>query len=345
MAKAEEQQMDVEFKGMPGADLVSEEEAESFQVNLNFDEPEVEEEVDFPKDAEAVVEDTKAEEEVEEEPEEEEEEEEEEAKEEPEAEAEEEAEEEIVEVEAEAAEPKKPKPPMVPKSRLDEVLAKNKKLQKQIDTQSEKEPEKAEAPKYDFDTKEQEYQQLVLDGEAKKATGLRNEIRKAEKEQVLFEVKQETGKDIAQDRQAQELQTKAAEIAEVFPILDESSEGFDKELAGEIVELRDAFIIQGYDPSDSLAKATDVVLTMQHPELLQADDISTSRKIARTVTEKRQKTTVKKKLIASKAQPPTLKGEGTSKRGDKVVDIHILSDDEFGALPEDTLRRLRGDFG
>ena len=30
--------------------------------------------------------------------------------------------------------------------------------------------------------------------------------------------------------------------------------------------------------------------------------------------------------------------------GKKVVDINVMSDDEFGALPEETLRRLRGDF-
>jgi len=52
-----------------------------------------------------------------------------------------------------------------------------------------------------------------------------------------------------------------------------------------------------------------------------------------------------KKLKASKSQPPKMKGEGTSKRGDKVADINVLSDDEFGALPDDTLKRMRGDFG
>jgi hypothetical protein len=36
-----------------------------------------------------------------------------------------------------------------------------------------------------------------------------------------------------------------------------------------------------------------------------------------------------------------MKGESKAK---KVVDINVLSDDEYKALPEDTLRRLRGDF-
>jgi hypothetical protein len=38
-----------------------------------------------------------------------------------------------------------------------------------------------------------------------------------------------------------------------------------------------------------------------------------------------------------------MKGEGA--RGEKKVDLNMLSDDEFSALPEETLRRLRGDFG
>jgi len=36
--------------------------------------------------------------------------------------------------------------------------------------------------------------------------------------------------------------------------------------------------------------------------------------------------------------------KGDSSKNKKVVDINTLSDDEFGALPEETLRRMRGDF-
>ena len=40
-----------------------------------------------------------------------------------------------------------------------------------------------------------------------------------------------------------------------------------------------------------------------------------------------------------------MKGEGASSRGDKPIDLTKLSQKEFDALPEETLRRLRGDFG
>lgn len=352
MAKAKEQ-MDIEFKGMPGADLVSEDEAKSFQVNLNFDEveeeaPPVEEETaEEPVEVEAAEEaldpepevqaEAEAEVEAEVEPEAE-------LEAEPEVETQVEAEAEVEPVEVEEK-PKKPKAPMVPKSRLDEVLAKNKQMQKQIaEHDKQQADQQAQAPKYDFDVKEQEYQQLVLDGATKKATALRGEIRAAEREHVMFEVQQQTGQTVQRDREAQELSTKAQEIEETFPVLNENSEQFNRELAEEVRDLRDAFMVQGFTAADSLAKATEYTLAAKQPELLQpAED--NAKNVTKLAAVSRQKTGVKKKMEASKSQPPALKGESTSQRGDKAPDINVLSDEEFSALPEETLRRMRGDFG
>ena len=353
---------DVVMDGMPGADRVTEEEVQPFQVDLNFevpDAPEPPEEVEFPAQEEAVEEEAEAvvEEEVTDEvdsedtseaevPEEIEGEaaDGEEAEGEPEADVEENV---LADLEV-AEEPEPPKAPMVPKSRLDEVLAKNKKMQKQLDEIQQKEAEaKVEAPQYDFDTKEQEYQQLILDGDTANATKLRGEMRAAEKEQMMFEVQQQMGQTVQQDRQSQELQAKATEIANTFSVLNEDSPDYNEELTQEVAELIYAFIVQGYGPADSLAKATEYTLAAKHPELLQGEEASAPVKVQqnKAAVAKRQKTTVQKKLAASKSQPPALKGEGTAKRGETVTDINVLSDDEFSALPEETLRRLRGDFG
>ena len=45
---------------------------------------------------------------------------------------------------------------------------------------------------------------------------------------------------------------------------------------------------------------------------------------------------------AAEKQPPAMKGKNKT---DKKVDIDNLSIDEFDALPAETLRRMRGDFG
>ena len=341
MAESEDIQADIVLEGMPGADVVTEEQVENFKVDLNFEEEtteeeqtaeaETEEEVEFPSEDVVVEEEEVEAQAVEEEV------------------VEEEApEEEEVEAQAEEVveeEPEKPKAPiLVPKARLDEVLAKNKVMQKKITEFEEKEAEsQAEAPQYEFEDKEVEYQQLVLDGEPTKAAELRSEIRTAEREQVMFEMKKEMGQTVQISQTERELAVKAQEIQEVFPIFDENSADYDAELTDEVVGLRDAFAYQGYDAADALAKATDVVLQMKKPELLQTEESDSAPQ--QVLQQKRQKATVKKKIAAAKSQPPELQGEGTSQRGEKAVDVKILSDDEFGAPPEETLRRLRGDFG
>jgi len=338
---------DLVFEGMPGADAKTEEDVAPFQVDMNFETTEEE------------VEETETEEQT--------------AEEEPVAEetTEEVAEEQVEEVAAEqtedvpeATEPEsvqaddeqpvdtvaeepeveEPKAPMVPKSRLDEVLAKNKEMQKKIqDMEGDK--EETAAPSFDFVAKEKEYQDLVLEGETEKAALLREDIRKAERQQLMSEVQSQMGQTVQQDREKHELAKKATEIIEVFPVFNEKSKQYDEKLANEVMELRDAFIYQGYGAADSLAKATEVTLLSKRPDLLQAaEDVAEdpAPQLTKAVQERKQKANVKNKVAAAQSQPPEMKGDSTKNK--KVVDINVMSDDEFGALPEETLRRLRGDF-
>lgn len=236
------------------------------------------------------------------------------------------------------------KAPMVPKSRLDEVLAKQKALQKQLDEFTKAQNEaKQRAPEYDFEAKEIEYQTLVLDGEAAKAVALRNEIRQAEKEQFMFEVQQRMGQTVQQNQELTELQAKAAEIQANFPVLDENSASFDLDLQNEVVALRDAFITQGYVPADALTKATEYTLAARRPELLKPQPVSKTNEQAKKVQELKQKANVSKKLEAADSQPPQMRGESAGSKT-KSIDITKLTEKEFNALPQETLKRLRGDF-
>ena len=336
------------FEGMPGADAKTEEDVQPFQVDMNFEDEPKEETVEETEETETTEEEPVAEETTEEVAEEETEEATAEATEEQPVETDEDSvptdDEQPVEAVEEDEQVEEPKSPMVPKSRLDEVLAKNKEMQKRLQDMEEKPAEEA-VPEYDFVSKEKEYQDLVLEGETDKAALLRNEIRTAEREQVMSEMQSKMGQTVQQDRELHELNQKATEIMEVFPIFDEKSKSYDEKLTNEVMELRDAFIYQGYGAADSLAKATEVTLLTKKPELLQASDepkADPAPTLTKAVQEKKQKATVKKKVEASQSQPPQMKGESTQNK--KVVDINTLSDDEFGALPEETLRRMRGDF-
>ena len=335
------------FDGMPGADAKTEEDVKPFEVDMNFED--TEEKVEEVEEEETTEEEPATEEKTEEVAEEQVEEP---VAQETESQSEEAEQESVptddgqpVETVAEEPEVEEPKAPMVPKSRLDEVLAKNKEMQKRLQTLESETKEEDTTPKYDFVAREKEYQELVLDGETDRAAQLREEIRSAEREQMMSEMQSKMGQTVQQDREAHELNKKANEIMEVFPVFDQKSKQFDERLANEVMELRDAFIFQGYGAADSLAKATEITLIRSKPELLEVETAGTTDAaptLNKVVQEKKKQANVSKKVAASQSQPPQMKGESTQNK--KIVDINVLSDDEFGALPEETLRRMRGDF-
>ena len=242
-----------------------------------------------------------------------------------------------------------PKKPMVPKSRLDEVLAKQRKLQEQLDALSaEKEvvPSEPAPEAYDFDSKELEYQEHVLNGETEKAVALRKEIRVAEKTQLEFEMSQKFSQHTEQSKEMDALQITASEIETKYPVFDKNSDSFSQEYTDEVLELRDAFISQGKNAADSLQKAVNFVVQTNAIKVVGGEstlDAPAPKQTTDQVAKKRKE--VSKKLKAAETQPPDMPGETSSAHGEKVVDISSMTDEEFNALPAATLKRLRGDIG
>ena len=196
------------FDGMPGADAKTEEDVKPFQVDMNFEtteeeveetetEEETTEEEPVAEEATEEVAEEQVEEPVAEETESESEETEQESvpgnDEQPVEAVEEGSEEPEVE---EVAEVEEPKSPMVPKSRLDVVLAKNKEMQKRLQDIEGEKTDAPEVPEYDFVGKDKEYQELILDGETEKAAALRNEIRQAERTQLMSEMQSQMGQTV-----------------------------------------------------------------------------------------------------------------------------------------------------
>jgi len=315
----------IEFNVMPGADPV--EDSDLPALDLSFDE--VLAEIKPSDEVEEADEVEETAEEVEEAPEEA-------------AEAAEEAEE--VE-ETPVAEEKPTKKPMVPKARLDEVLAKQKALQKQLDELNAANVKAEDAPEeYDFDAKEVEYQNMVLDGESAKAVALRREIRKAERTTLEYEMRQEMSQTVHQDRQINALQQAATAMEEAYPVFSRDSEHFDEGMTNEVVELRDAFILKGYEAVDALSKAVKYVVKDHELDQAEAEPVTLAGKAPNSDELAKKRAQVSKKLRAAEAQPPELPGESGANFGDKPLDIANMTEDEFAALPEATLKRLRGDI-
>ena len=336
MSKQEDKTEDkpLEFDVMPGADKPEDE--DSMQLDLSF--PDLEEKAEEETVAEEEIE-TVAEEETETVAEEVEEVEESVSEDEQSTEEETETEEEPVIAEKPA------KKTMVPKARLDEVLAKQKALQKQLDEINAANEKAAEAPDaYDFDAKEVEYQNMVLDGETDKAVALRREIRKAEREQLEFEMRQEMNQTVTQDRQMTALQQAANAMEDAYPIFDRNSEVYNEDVTNEVVELRDAFMMKGYEAVDALSKAVKYVVKDHDLDQTQESAPSLAGQAQKTDEVARKRAQVTRKLRVADSQPPELPGESSSNHGEKGVDLSTLTEDEFAALPEATLKRLRGDI-
>lgn len=340
MAKEEtpKDQFDDVFDVMPGADKDTEE-VEALDLNFGLGDEPVEEpvaEADEVEETEEVEEEVVAEAEQEEdEP----------VEEEP---AAEETEEVVAEAEAEP-EPA-PEPPkdnkMVPKSRLDEVLAKQKALQKQLDDMKKAQEPPADAPEaYDFAAKEREYMNLVLDGKEAEAVQLRQEIRTAEKTQLEFDMSQKMQQTVSQNAQATALQAAANELEANFPVFDQNSADYNADYTQEVIDLRDAFIVQGFDAVDALSKAANFVIK-DHGLAEEAPQESTLTQSAAPMQDEvaKKRAEVNKKLKAAKAQPPELPGESSAARGEKALDISSMTEEEFDALPDATIKRLRGDL-
>ena len=318
----------IKYETMPGADALEGQEGDDLDMNFAFGE-EAETEAEEETEAEVEVTEAEVEEDVSHETK-------------TETETETKAEE-TEEVEAKETEPEKKetKSPMIPKSRLDEVLAQNKALKKRIAQTEEAEKAAEETPNaYDFDAKEEEYMDAVLDGDKDKAKAIRKEIRQAEATKMETELTRDIETKVTRNSTANAVQDAASAIEEAFPIFDANSDQFNKELTDEVNKYMTGFISSGQNPVEALEEATTYVL--QKNNMLDSSTVADVPALGQA-KEQKQRSQVSKKLKAADAQPPELPGESSAAKGEKALDVNNMTPEEFDALPDATLKRLRGD--
>ena len=237
---------------------------------------------------------------------------------------------------------KKEAPKMIPKSRLDEVLAQNKALKKRIEQSEKVQKEIEETPEaYDFDAKETDYMNAVLDGDQDKAKSIRREIRQAERSQIESELTRDIEQKVTRSSTETAIQDAANAIEEAFPIFDSSSSDFNEALTSEVNKYMTGFVQSGQNPVEALEEATTYVL--QKNNMLDASTESVPT-LGNTDSTAKKKAQVSKKLKAAESQPPDLPGESSANKGEQPYDLNNMTEEEFEALPEATLKRIRGDI-
>jgi hypothetical protein len=237
----------------------------------------------------------------------------------------------------EAAEAKKH---MIPKRRLDDVVAKQRKAEQEAAELRKELAEalaKAEAiPAIDILSLSKMRNEATLDGDLYKAAQIDKQIYEASKQVASEPIDMEALESRVEAKM--ELKATLTSVFEEFPQLDTDSDSFDEELNSEALVFQSAYLHQGYSPAEAVRRAANAAIRVVRPELLAATE-------APKVAAKARKTNVKGNVDASNAQPPKMtQGESGGKTSSEMIDINKLTDEEFDALPEATRARKRGDL-
>lgn len=234
----------------------------------------------------------------------------------------------------------------IPKDRFDEVNDRMKNaekkvesLEKQLEGVIEKQTEQTEEiiPPYDYDVKEIEAMDALLEGDQDKYKAIRTEIRKAEREETLREARKiaETG-DI-QSREDLSFEETGAKIEAEFPAFSQTSEAYDETAREEMLDL-----YVGYARSGKYSRVEALQRSAEQAAKIHGLTKTSEAEPPDNVIELKP-TNVKKKVKAATEQPPVMEAKAAGET-EATVDVMSMSDEQFDALPESTKKRLRGDI-
>lgn len=250
------------------------------------------------------------------------------------------------------------KQPMIPKDRFDEVNQRRKAAEEKLrereeeDRRRAQEEGKQDEPEidFDFDAKEEEYQDALLEGDKDKAKGIRKEIREAESQLYEARARRTSSETVERTSARRELQNEVVEAQAEYPELDGDSDQFNKAMSDEAMELYQAYQASGqYTPGRAMRKAVQNAARLhgvkplsqrgepeptpagpaQPAEPPKPDDKPTEQQVAGKV--------------ATARQQPANPGTRTHDTG--VPDIMSLSEKEFDELSNEELAGMRGDTG
>jgi hypothetical protein len=168
-------------------------------------------------------------------------------------------------------------------------------------------------------------------------------MRRAERAQIEYEMAQKMEQKVTQNQQMTALQQAASDLEANFPVFDRSSDQYNEAYTQEVIDLRDAFIVKGENAVAALSKAAKFVIK-EYGLDVDAPSLATKAAPKQVDEVAKRRSEVSRKLKAAEAQPPELPGESSASRGERATDISNMTEEEFSALPEATLKRLRGDI-
>lgn len=208
-----------------------------------------------------------------------------------------------------------------------------------------KQAEQAQAQAFDFDAKESEYLNALMEGETEKAMQIRREVNAALVEQARSNAKAEARAELeqAEAQRSQKaamdaLSEEAVSVVKNFPYLDTEEGQVAMEM---IIERRNSLAAKGMAPHLALREAAALIAPRFAPAgSTPAKDLKTGAAQA----DSREAAARTRGAQASVAQPPVpAAGVGNRATGSDTTDVAQMDDDQFDRLSEAEKRRLRGD--
>ena len=233
----------------------------------------------------------------------------------------------------------------IPKSRFDEVNERRKAAERRLQ-EMEKEREASDPSKavdFDFDAKEKEYMDAVLDGESDKALSIRKEIRAAEQAAVDARLQEAQGSAKEQTKAELELQSTIGELQTQYPQFNGESDNFDQELTNEALDLFESFKMRGYDPAAAMRRAVRYTVSangVEAPSTARQAKAEPESKPSRPRSTQPTPEQRSRKLDVAQQQPPATTGQNV----DDTPDVMNMPEEQFDKLSAEDERVARGDF-
>jgi hypothetical protein len=249
----------------------------------------------------------------------------------------------------------------VPKFRLDAATARAKRAEEEAEqlrqrlAEAESKPAATPAPaepELDAESKrdaelervDKELADAMANQDTKRVAALMSEARQIEREFLAAQL-QETSQQTSQQTTAEVRETMRVnavldQLEQQFPAFDENSDEYNQELNDKVLELQQAYMATGRNQSDALIEAVNIALPAFG---YQVEEVEAAPEPAQD-----KKTDVKRNAAVANQQPPRLDsvGDDSTAAGQtgSLPDGTLLTEKEFDALPEDTKKRMRGDF-
>lgn len=242
--------------------------------------------------------------------------------------------------------------PKIPKARFDEAVGKERNAREAAEKRAaelEAELEKREADKKvledeeAFEAKIDELQtkhaDLLLEGSTAEANKLMREIRKLERERISKEVEARSMMNFRSSLEAERLDSVIKELEKAHPELNPKNEDiYDDYMVKVILTDFNQMVAQGVARPQAMQEATERAYAYFNRTS------EPNKGLAKK--EDRRAAQIEKNLDTKKRQPPNMRDTGLD--SDKLgaaqsIDVTKLSQDEFNALPEATIKKLRGD--